>query len=422
MNKFYFLLVFFTFSLVAKPEKVTPTDFEIYFWGGSILAFSLGLLLLLVTVLSKIFKTEDEVENKSNFKASSLFGWFNKNKPAKESENSKQSKDVKEKEKTKSKTSSKSKPVETTNSTSSPKQKTEKFLDTNNTTSTGECKFIDMQQIFDLKSLELDTVCKEFLSKMSSAVSSQTMSIYFYRENVFCSYMEKSGSLIIKHESEHHKDITEDIISNLLRRQGAFTQNKKEAVMPLVNNYSLFGAVKFQFEEPISDFNVTNVWNEVKFFSRNIYQTINYQFAIHDEETFLYNSDHFNNILNYRTNLNIPQNLTLFRIFKYDHLSKTLKTLAESVQTVMDKKVEIFRINEETIGMFLSIEDREKLSKSLKEILVDLKKLTMTSEICVGSADYHSSLSQGKWFDKAMYTLNDAIAAGPNNYRLYKID
>ena len=106
-------------------------------------------------------------------------------------------------------------------------------------------------------------------------------------------------------------------------------------------------------------------------------------------------------------------------IYTMNRVSKMVPPKREILKDILEKKPEIYKVTEDTVGIFLTIEAREKLGKSLAEVLTRLRKELKTIDLCVGSVDYHSNLKvPQKWYERAQYALSEATKAGPNNYKL----
>ncbi|MCB1193287.1 MAG: hypothetical protein H7A23_25220 [Leptospiraceae bacterium] len=418
----YFLLIFTHYA--ESKNKPLVTQDEVTFWGFIFFALSMGSLLLIVFLLSNLLslgakKEENIVENEGEQQSNENWKEILQEKKSSIKQNALKTVIEKKKEEKIRDEESFKKFVTAGNLSSSPEKinghpQDEQSLKRKN------CEIYSSIKMFELHSYELDGICKDFLLKMSGYVTCKSLNIYFCDNEQFYCYMEKSGTLFIKHENFEKSDITEEIIKYLKNKLGAFSSDHKDAFLPLIKDYKLFGALKIQFSSPPSNFDITPLWSEVKEFSQYFFQSMTYQFSIHDEETPFYNIQHFHGILNYRTTLNIPQNLTLIRVLKSKDNIKTFEILAECIREILAKKPEIYRISDNVLGLFLTIEDRDKIVKSINGIISKFKKFSYDVEICLGSADYHSSMRfPHKWLERANQSLSEAIDFGPNNYKLF---
>lgn len=284
-----------------------------------------------------------------------------------------------------------------------------------------ECKLMNYDQVFRTKHLDIENITKEFLNKLHGIQSCKSLSIYFLKNNQFVRYIEKKNDQFFYYNPVTERvDITEEVMKFLRKKLGAFSSTHSDAVLPMVNNDQLFGAVKMQFSEPKKNLDINPIWSEIKSFSRYYHQTFLFQSGNTDTNINVYSMEHFQNILNYRVTLDISQNLTLIKILNNPDPEKVMGQLGESLQEILGKKPEIYKVNQDTVAMFISIEFREKLGHSLKELLNSLRKTNKTLDLNIGSCDFNPSIKfPQKWNEKAMNALSEAVSAGVNNYKLY---
>ncbi len=280
---------------------------------------------------------------------------------------------------------------------------------------------LNNESLFKTKNPEMDNMCREFLNKLGTLLPYKSLSIYFIKADQFTRFLEKKTDGFVHYDPiAERNDITADVAKFLKNKLGAFSSTQSDAILPLVSADRLYGAVKIQFSEAKKNLDINPAWAEVKAFAKFIGQSISStQTPVIGSDTAIYSLDHFHNILNYRTNLNIPQNLTLIRVVQSSDKPKAVNGIAAQLKEVLGKKPEVYKIAEDTIAVFLNIESREKLSKSLGEILGALRK-TLKIDINVGSADYSSFYkSPDKWYEKSVQALNESVVSGPNKYKLY---
>lgn len=437
-SQYVFLYFFIIFSVFADSKSgMVVTQDQVYFWGLIFFALSTGSLVIIVFLLSNLFSIGSKIgkkvnskENESEQNIEENFSNHNTSKNRKEVLNEKKSSTnqnilktiIEKKENTlqMDNVEEAQNKFATEENISIPSDKLNGHFQEEQALNKRNCEIYNSIKMFELHSYELDGICKDFLLKLSGFVVSKGLNLYFCDgENFFC-YMEKNGTLFIKHENFEKSDITEDIIKYLQSKLGAFSSDHRDAFLPLIKENKLFGALKIQFNNPPSNFNITPLWGEVKEFSKYFFQSMVYQFSIRDDDTPFYNTQHFHSILNYRTNLNIQQNLTLIRVIKSTDTIKTFELLSECIREILSKKPEIYRVSNDVIGLFLEIEDRDKIVKSINGIVSKFKKFSYDIEISVGSADYHSNMRfPHKWLERANQSLTEAMNVGPNRYVLF---
>jgi hypothetical protein len=282
-----------------------------------------------------------------------------------------------------------------------------------------EIKSINYNKVFDSKSIAIENTCKDLLNKLSQIGKTKSVSIYFIHSDKFNCLMEKKSEIFTKYEVGKKADLNEEVIKFLRNKLGAFSSNHADAVLPLIHNKELFGGVKLEFIEANPNLNINPIWTEIKTFAKNFEQVTNYNLSVQDTETSLFTLDHFNNILNYRITMDIPQNLTLIKITSSTDKAKAQKEIIEGFKEILTKNPEAYKLSDDLIGVFLSLEERDKISKSTGAILLRAKKNILSLEFNIGSADYNNSMKfANKWYEEANQALNQSIGLGKNQFKL----
>jgi len=419
MMNFFFLSI----VLLAKnSSNVSQT--EIYIWGSIFLCLSLGSLLLIVHLFPKneIYrKQKAKREEAKQFKTSAP---PTPPKPPTEiQEKTTLTNLTAEPSLSESAKISSAKSSEHTIQTELPKTNpsipSSATVKPPPTPSTVEIKILSNDSFFKVKNSEVENMCREFLSKLAVIVPSKSLSIYFVKKGQFTRYIERKGEMISLYDPVTERaDVSEEVIKLLKKKQGAFSSTHIDVVLPLIQADSLFGAVKVIFHEPQKNFNITPAWTEVKNFAKLFYQTFQSN-SPPVEKDALYSLEHFNNILSYRVTLDISQNLTLIKVLTSSDKAKVISLIGDTLRDILGKKPEVYKVSEDTVGIFLTIEAREKLGKSLSEVLVKLRREVKTVDLSVGSVDYSPKFKlPQKWYEKAQEALKEASSAGPNNYKL----
>lgn len=441
MNKFLVPICYFLTLLAIHAEQVKKstnnpvTQTDVYIWGFIFLALSIGSLLLIVNIFPKTdaYKKQQEMFRKKlmeSKKGAAVSGTSTEaaQKVSHDPETAPTEIEKKQSENLTTAAAATAAPQPTHTSVKAPDTKptippVKEEIPKEQTTPppSQECVLYNYNKVFEAKSPSLENSCKEFMTKLSSISKVKTIIIYFVRSDKFNGYLEKRGEVFTKFDAEMKIDITDDIVKFLKNKLGAFSSNHADAVLPLVHNNNLFGAVKLEFLEPISNPDINPIWSEVKSFARYFDQMLNYNVNVQDNETSLYTLEHFNNILNYRVTLDIKQNLSVIKILNTSDKMKTFKEIPESLNELFGKKPEVYKLSEDMVGIFLGYEDRDKLSKSVEELKGKLGKKIEKIDISVGSADYQADIKFAhKWYDRALTALNAANQAGKNQFKLFQ--
>jgi len=417
---FCFFLILTT--LDAETAKRASSQTDVYIWGTIFLALSMGSLLLIVNLFPKgeAYKAQEQRmknlrKNTANTKPSE-----NQNVLKTNADASSNLQTELEKTGIQTKPATVAAPVLQSTHTSVSVPETKPSIPAINPVPQQECVIINYNKVFESGTLTVETSCKDFINKLSNVVKCKSMSLYFVHNQTFSCLIEKKLELFTKYEAGKKSDLSEEILKFLKNKLGAFSSNHADAVLPLVNNNQLFGAVKIEFADPLTNLDINPIWSEVKSFAKYFDQTIHYNLSVQDNETSLFTLEHFNNILNYRVSLDIPQNLSLLKILNTTDKTKTLKDISGCIKEVIGKKPEIYKLSDDLLGMFLTLEDREKISKSMGILVNLLKKNIVNIEIAFGSADYNSNIKfANKWYERATSAMNTSVQEGKNNFKLF---
>ncbi len=430
MRKFPFAVtIFFPFFALFAQSKQTISQTEVYIWGSIFFCLAMGSLLLIVYLFPKneIYKKQKQFQKEQRSRSQKISAPPTPKKPEVE-ESIPTTSIPKTEEKKESLTSQaalnsirtelpKSTPS-IPNITKSETEVSKPSLSPKPQVASSELQVMSFDFLFKTKNLALENTIREFLSKVYLIVPSKSISIYFVKNQQFTRFIERKGESVNLYDPiAERSDFSEEVIQFLKKKLGAFSSTHSDVVLPLIAENQLYGGVKIVFIEPQKNFNIGPVWSEIKQFAKQFHATfLNIQTP---EKDAIFSIEHFQNILSYRVTLDIPQNLTLIKILNGADKSKSLNSLGDGLKEILGKKPEIYKLSEDTIGIVLTIEAREKLGKSLGDLLTKVRKQVNNVDLCVGSVDYHSKFqSPQKWFEKAQNALAEAVKAGPNNYKL----
>lgn len=427
------VLIFFPFLVLLPQTKQTISQTEVYIWGSIFFCLAMGSLLLIVYLFPKneIYKKQKQAQKER--RAQKISAPPTPKKPEAETvEHQTVTTQATVAPKTEEKkvtftSQTSADTIQTELPKSAPSMpnitKPEEIVSKPSATPQPqvvslELPIISFDFLFKTKNLAIENTIREFLSKIYLIVPSKSISIYFVKNQQFTRFIERKGESINLYDPiAERSDFSEEVIQFLKKKLGAFSSTHSDVVLPLIAENQLYGGVKIVFLEPQKNFNIGPVWSEIKQFAKQFYATFLKQSA--SDKDALFNMEHFQNILSYRVTLDISQNLTLIKVLNSADKSKSLNFLGEALKEVLGKKPEIYKLAEDTIGIFLTIEAREKLGKSLGELLTKVRKHAHNADLCVGSVDYHSKLqTPQKWLEKAQSALAEAVKAGPNNYKL----
>lgn len=428
MMKCFFTFCFFFIlsTLDAETAKRASSQVDVYIWGTIFLALSMGSLLFIVHLFPKGDTYKAHQLKIQNLKKKMAQAKSSEKENVLQPNTASSSILQTEVEKTAAQTkaveakAAETAPVLQSTHTSVKVPDTKPSIPAISPVPQQECQVINYNNVFEPSATNVEVSCKDFINKLSNLVKSKSISIYFVHNQSFNCILEKKLEIFTKFETGKKADLSDEVIKFLKNKLGAFSSNHADAVLPLVNNNQLFGAVKIEFADPLANLDINPIWSEVKSFAKYFDQTIYHNLTVQDNETSLFTLEHFNNILNYRVSLDIPQNLSLLKILTATDKTRGLKDISNCIKEVIGKKPEIYKLSDDLLGLFLTLEDRDKVSKSMGILVNLLKKNIVSIEIAIGSADYNPNIKfANKWYERATNALNTSIQSGKNNFKLF---
>ncbi|MDX1958920.1 MAG: hypothetical protein SFU98_10120 [Leptospiraceae bacterium] len=422
-----------TFSLFAAEGKQPPSQMEALIWGVILFSIAMGSLLLIVYAFPKSEAYKKQVAAKMVAKAKPLTVKKPETKPKEEKDDdttaafptihTQQMPITKPNISTEPLTNISDVKVSDPEMPSFDQQEQEppKVTPPPPQVPGGECRTVSFDHLYKSKNPEVDALCREHLLKLSSLLPSKSISVYFIKSGQFTRYLERKGETFLSYDPvTERSDITEDVAKFLRKKLGAFSSTHTDAVLPMVSGEEIFGAIKLQFLDARKNLDIGPVWSEIKSFAKQISASQSSKMGTGSKETNLYTMEHFNNILNYRTTLDVPQSLILFKVRASDKTS-VFNHFAESLKEVLGKKPEVYKISDDTLGVFLNLENRLKLSGLFQTFILGLKKFSAIVDVNCGACDFHSSYKiPQKWLDKAKLSLSESEKSGANRFHLHE--
>jgi hypothetical protein len=399
-HKVFFLILVSLIFLAGKSTGRVPEQSEIYLYGFGFFAISMGSLLLIVYLFPKSEAYKNQVEKFAKVKATTGTN------SASSEDNFPKTETIPKVRPTERLQTSEHKTVEKPSVSPLPQNQP------------SNVEIASQNFVFDSVTQDFENQGMQILSKLSGLIDCKSIILYYVKDGVFVAYIEKKGDIYSKYNpSTERADVSDEVIKFLKNKLGAFSSNHTDAVLPLVFNQKLFGAIKFHFNEPKPGINISPIWNEVKGFAKTFYENSK---SSSGQTSHYYSLDQFQNILNYRINQQIPQSLSILKITKTSDSTKTLSLLPDAISKAMGKKPEIYKLSEDMLAMFLNSDEKNRLSATLSEVISNAKQSIITLELNLGFADYINDLKVGQqWYDRALIALGESIASGPNQIRTY---
>ena len=417
MKAFYPLILFLITinSVHAKTPQSIVTQTEVFIWGTIFFSISLGSLLLIVHLFPKSntyksqFIQEEPSQPESEFsevEEEPVIDTLSTNKVNNSSTFT-------------SITSMDSVPniplIKTSENvlqSNSDKQSPQKLQPPIN------CITINFDSVYKMRLLDVENICKEFIEKLNSITKTRSTSIYFIKNNLFVCYLEKKMNSFIEYDVTKEKiDLSQDIVSFLYKKLGAFSSTHSDAVLPLISNQELFGAIKIQFFNPIKNNEVNLIWKEIKHFSGLFYETYFSSPPIEQEESQTFSTSDFQKtLLKYFPNTG-NSSLILLKIFKTKVATTIEFRVSAALRKILKNNIDIYKLNDDTYSFILNKETSTILENNIGMFIGELINEDPTLEICIANAfTTPTNKDIDDWYRAALVSLKVAVSKGVNKY------
>ena len=254
--------------------------------------------------------------------------------------------------------------------------------------------------------------------KLNSITKTRSTSIYFIKNNLFVCYLEKKMNSFIEYDVTKEKiDLSQDIVSFLYKKLGAFSSTHSDAVLPLISNQELFGAIKIQFFNPIKNNEVNLIWKEIKHFSGLFYETYFSSPPIEQEESQTFSTSDFQKtLLKYFPNTG-NSSLILLKIFKTKVATTIEFRVSAALRKILKNNIDIYKLNDDTYSFILNKETSTILENNIGMFIGELINEDPTLEICIANAfTTPTNKDIDDWYRAALVSLKVAVSKGVNKY------
>ncbi len=429
MKALYLFLFFFsnTYSVYSKTPQGSVSQTEVFIWGSIFFSISLGSLLLVVHLFPKRSSYKSNIETEFSFEESSS----PKINLTSEETKTESSKNIDSDTTTFSSVTSidtiprtpdinqQSVSVNISNSTATNSNIPSKISDTKDDK---VCTTVNFDIVYKMKLLDVENICREFLEKLNETTKVRSISLYFVKNDKFVRYIEKRLNNIYDYDKNNEKaDLSLDIIRYLIKKLGAFSSTQSDAVLPLVYGNQIFGAIKFNFINPIQNNDISIIWKEIKLFSSFFYETYFSNQNVEEEENDEIQSESFQENLIKYFNSKTLSTLCLIKVFNIKNIDHFSNLLSSKLQKLIKKKIEIFKINDDTYSFIIDSISIELLENNIGMFLGELINEDASLELCIGTSKHLDTIkSHDEWYKTALSSLKIAVSKGSNKFHFIK--
>ena len=404
----YFYILFFltTISVYAKTSQPLVTQTEVYIWGSIFFSLSFGSLLLIVHLLPKSYLHKPKTKTIHLDNVNESFEKMSE-------------KDI-DTLLTDPSTLSEITSIDTIPPHASiPHSDNPNPILTKVPLEIQSTLLVNFDSVFKMRLLDVENICKEFINNISNKLPYRNTSIYFIKNGKFVCYLEKKNNVFIEYDIKIEKsDLTQGIIQYLTKKLGAFSANHSDAVLPLIENNELFGAIKIQFIEAIKTNDLSTLWREIKAFSSFFHSTYFSKEEIIEEEVIHpISTDPFQNLLSSSFKNKINQSLCIVKVIKNDNIDLFTIILTNKLQKFIKKNIDIFKLNDNMFAFILMDESVEIIEDNIGIFIGELIVEEPSLEICIGCATASPTHSNyNEWYNTAIKSLKYALDKGINKF------
>lgn len=302
------------------------------------------------------------------------------------------------------------------NSVESPRELIKKAQSTPDSSSA--CRYVYFDSVYKMRLLDVENICKEFIDKLYT-VNIQSISLYFIKNGRFVCYLEKKNNTYTEYNPQNEKaDLLESVLGLLNKKLGAFSASHSDAVLPLVWEDELFGAIKMQYIKPSKNTEISTTWREIKVFSQS-FHGIYFKFGeISTEESESeVSNDSFQNLLSSSFKTKVLHGLCLVKWIKGTNSELFYSQLTRKLNKFTKSQNKIFQLNDNMYGFVLSDTSLELVQDNIGIFMGELILDDPSLEFCIGCST-NSSLhaSYNDWYKSALQSLKNAVSIGPNKF------
>ena len=429
MKALYLFLFFFSssYSVYSKTPQGSVSQTEVFIWGSIFFSISLGSLLLIVHLFPKKSIYKSNVETEFSFEEISS----HEIKPTSEESKIENPKNIDSDTTTFSSVTSidTMPPIPVINiQPTSPNISHSSVTNSNIPSKISDskedkvCTTVNFEIVYKMKLLDVENICREFMENLNETTKVRSISIYFIKNDKFIRYIEKRLNNIYDYDKNNEKaDLSEDIIKYLIKKLGAFSSTQSDAVLPLVYGNQIFGAIKFNFFNPIQNNDINIIWKDIKLFSSFFHETYFSNQNLEEEENLDIPSESFQeNLIKYFNNSTL-NTLCLLKVFNIKNIDNFSNLLSSKLQKLIKKKIEIFKINDDTYSFIIDSISIELLENNIGMFLGELINEDTSLELCIGTSKQLDTIkSHDEWYKTALSSLKIAVSKGTNKFHFIK--
>lgn len=287
----------------------------------------------------------------------------------------------------------------------------------NNKNDSSLCNLVFFDSVFNMRLMDVENICKDFIDKLIYPEITN-VSFYFIKTGKFTKYMEKNGKQFIEYNQQKERsELRADIIQYLQKKLGAFSSTQLDAVLPLVNENQLFGAIKLQFSVPIKNPEINEIWREIKSFSMTFYETYFKIGDLVDDDDSKEYTDSFQMLLANSFKSPPPQGLCLIKWIRGRNSDLFYSQLIRKLNKFTKHDNNIHKLNDNMFGFILRDTSLEYIQDNIGIFMGELIQDDPTLEFCIGCANISKTHGNfNDWYKSAIQSLKTAVSQGTNKF------
>ncbi|WCL50214.1 hypothetical protein [Leptospira sp. GIMC2001] len=247
----------------------------------------------------------------------------------------------------------------------------------------------------------LGPIVKEFIQELPNRTKIDNSLFTVFEKENFMEFLIQRGNLFINCDMDAYLEADPTIITNLMQRIHIRSENGKIIYIPISTPHRIYGAIMMETLSSFTDQDLLIFQSEADRFAFEWEARNEYELAIMDPRTLVYNRNHFKTILREKFHATELTSLFLLEIAGSDDREEFIAFLAEMLPT------SIFRIKESTLSFFLTATEVEDLGEHLNKTLKLMDENGFYSEFVLGYSKREANfIDPSQWEENAFIQLN----------------
>jgi hypothetical protein len=249
----------------------------------------------------------------------------------------------------------------------------------------------------------LPNILRSFLSEIPFRSKHQSILVCLWENGEFHEFLQQQGNVFIQCDRDAVLEADYKIHSELQKGRIQFSENRKKIWLPVSTPHSLYGAIQISGNLGFGDSEIYILEREAERLATEWEARVEYEIAILEPSTLVYNSSHFYTILNEKFHSQEEISLFLLEIQDSSDMESFVSYFSESWKTY------VYRIEKSTLAFFHPTEDIEAIPVMMDEFLRHLDSIQFYAEFVLAYASLDQKWeSSTEWMERGKINLGIA--------------